>query len=621
MNLDILKFVNSPEKEKRSPYPERPIIGVDKEIDNLESIIGNPEKRLNITEKEKIELISFENEMGGKLEQIDKIKINSTMFYGEYFLTAEGKEDFKNIVGMEIDGQSCDAINIFLLENRQVLAKIKGKDIDELTGRAASFVDKNLKEKLISTIKEDGEIDFSIVDNPNRIKILFNPENAFEKIQKLRELKRTFKKDTPVGDELMDIAKRKILQLYFKKINTLISSEASFAIWAKMLSEKIDPASLSQSEVNLTRTYPGITDFERMNARMDHFIYGVDEGFDDNGMKVQIGEKLKEYVIQIEEDFINSQIEKEQNITKKGIDSKKFTEKNISEQQFTAWVEEYLDKYDLKSVQLAAEYDPKRAGRAEDGKWQFVARDKYKQMSVSSKQGIVKSGTENKTIGAALATLLSHEMTHVLQAENRERIPLKLFRKIGGDRNEILSEAGAMEMENRATEGLFGYSKKSHPYYIHAMIERLNGGTYMDCVKKFYEKAMEGCRRIKNETEMDEVWLKNKSQYWLNEALTKTKRLFRGIDSFDSKTSYLANSKDTVYAEQVIFMEKLRERGLEKLAFIGGVNVSSIAVLLELGLFDINSVLLPDLEYVKNIWNEKKSNYLLENSEAETLDK
>ncbi len=70
----------------------------------------------------------------------------------------------------------------------------------------------------------------------------------------------------------------------------------------------------------------------------------------------------------------------------------------------------------------------------------------------------------------------------------------------------------------------------------------------------------------------------------------------------------LTKSKDTVYIEQAIIMEKLKENGLENCAFVKDVNLDMLANLMEIGLIDLKDMEKLDFSFILNLWEKKNTN-------------
>jgi hypothetical protein len=486
-----------------------------------------------------------------------------------------------------------------------------------LAGKSATFNDEKIAELVGKTVDENGEIRMDDLENPSRIKIILNPVDALEKIQKLRQFKNKIslrskdqiQVEAPVSTE---IAKEKIKDLYRKKTNVMIVNQVASGVWANELASSLGNEQLTEEERKLRETVPGLLKFEEIFSRFDRFIHGAASEYDEDGMRKQVGRDLLEYIKEIEGDYLRNQLKKDELIMGKGLDSEKIKEKDIDVETFSQWAEELLDFYGEKSIYPAEEYDPKRSGPAADNKWQFVAREQYESMAVNSKQKVIKSGTKSKTITETLGTLLGHEFTHFIQAKNKQKVPLRLFSdKLGGFRSEVFAEGGAMSIENEVSKELFGYEGDAHPHYIKAMVKKLEGGTYLDCVKAFYDSGLTGIKKKADSGMMGKESFVEEVKNLLNLAINRAKRLFVGDDHLDRSGIYLTKSKDTVYAEQVIVMKKLRESGLEKCAFVSGINLDTLAVLAEIGLIDLEKIEKPSLDFIRITWEKEKSKYTL----------
>ncbi len=137
-------------------------------------------------------------------------------------------------------------------------------------------------------------------------------------------------------------------------------------------------------------------------------------------------------------------------------------------------------------------------------------------------------------------------------------------------------------------------------------------GTYLDCVKEYYETLIAVKKKKRGIINKDEFQkeLRKKIKVSINSA----KRLFRGGIDFDSDSKYLSKSKDTVYLEQFFLAQEMREAGLEKYAFLGGVNLRTIKDLLEIGVLKQDDI--QELKFsAMDIWNRIKDKYKLKNEE------
>jgi len=268
-------------------------------------------------------------------------------------------------------------------------------------------------------------------------------------------------------------------------------------------------------------------------------------------------------------------------------------------------------QYDQKSSMPAEEFNSKRKGAAPDGKWQFVMSDGYGSMSVNKSQNIIKAPTRDRSAHELISVMLGHEFSHFIQSLNQSKIKLKLYDEIGGNRRMVLAEGAAMLMQKEISEQLFGFSELPKPNYVKAMSEKNNGGNYLDSVKAYYECSL----RIYFATaeNMDPMVLQEKAKELLRISVRGCKRLFRTGESLEAREAVLSKSKDTVYLEQLMVMEQLKEAGLEKFALVRGLNLDSLFILLKDGFIEEDDIETLNLNFIKNIWEKIKGNFAIEN--------
>jgi hypothetical protein len=618
MKFEEINLVSQKLPEKKKLYPERAYSRVSSSIERLKKLENGEIEKIELSPEEREQLMEFENGLGERLEKIDEIKINTVEFFPKYFLDIQGKSIFKLQTGMEIEGDNEEDVRNFLCVHRQELDALDGKILADLAGKSKKFVQEQLLEKISSTMKSDGEIDINVEENPTRVGIVLNPENAMEKIKQFRKFKQELKNIIAKcdGAEEMNgslIAKEKVLNLYRKRINELIVGIFPCAVQIKEMANLVGEEILTEDEKEILTQFPGMQNFVAAYSRYDRFVHGVDEGKNEKGNDLQVGENFLHYADEVEAEALECEKSKRKNVAEKGLDYEKiFTERNVKKETFVQLAEEILEKYGQKSVEPGESYDPKRKGSATDGKWQVVARDENKNMGAYGKSKTIKLVTRDRTVRDLMGTLVGHEEVHFLQALNREKIPLRLFHKIGGDRMGIFEEGGAMMMENEVTSELFGTKSLPIVHYVRAMEKRLQGGSYLDCVKAYHESSLKLLRINMEGIEFEDEKFKEESKRLLGVAIRGTDRLFPSGDDYKNSPSTLARSKDTVYLEQFVLMNKLKENGMEKYAFMVGLNLDSMAELMEMGMLDAKNIELLDMSFIMEKWNEIKKDFALE---------
>lgn len=598
---------------KKSLYPERASSGLDETIEDLKKIEEGGAEKEELSEEEKKEVLAHENKLGEYLEKIYEIKVPSSTVYLDYFLTEAGQNDFQKTMGFPIEGTSVEDLRVFFGKNRKALEGLESKIRSPFLGRASSYAEKKLQEILKSRILADGSIDIENIPAPQRTYLVLNPANALEKISGFRN----FKKNLRIQEEELESqnnskinsAKRGILEIYRRRVNEIIASFYGIAISVAKLKEALGEDALSEEEKKLLENFAGLGKADANYSRFDKFIHGAENTYNEEGMREQISEEIKQYADEIEKIEIDTELHKKEAVERKGLNYEMLMEESVDASHFGAIAEEILEHYGQKSTSPSQEYSPDRVGPAPDNKWQFVSRPEYKSMSVTSLQKVIKSGIANKSMHESIAILGGHEIEgHFVQALNRTCVPLRLSAKIGTDRTYIFSEGGAMFAQDQVTQQAFGFRTVPHPHYIRAMIAKLEGGNYLDCIKTFFESAAKLTRAKKEAGIINTEEEIRESEANLKLAINRARRLFKDNVDLSERTSVLTKSKDTVYLEQLILMEKLKKHGLEKYAFVGGASLKTLVLLNKLGLANLNTIKKPDY-YSLQIWDRMKDNY------------
>ncbi len=605
-------------KKEKKLYPERAFSSVEESIKRLKKLETGEIKITELSAEERSEILSFENELGAELEEIFKIKVNSTVIYPEYLLTNQGKAFFRSCTGFDVEGEDLESIEKFLYRSRGKIESISGIQLKELEGQLKKYSEDVLVEKITAKMSDSGEIGITGLETFQPFTIVLNPEDALAKLQKLRNFKQSLKKVTTEdeGEFVTDNYKSAlsaVLEQYRLRVNELIVDQFGHVACTKMLADKIGKENLSEEEANLLQQFSGLSEFVSVYSRFDKLVFGAAEDADEKGNYQQVGKKLEEYAVEMERKYIENERTKKQKATEKGLDFNKITKKNISKDIFAKYAEVFLERYNQKSSQPAENFDPKRKGPAPDGKWQFVISDGYNSMEVVGKQKIIKAPTRDGSVQDLISVMLGHEFTHFIQALNQSKIKLKLYDSVGGDRRLVLAEGAAMSAQKLISEEIFGFSVLPKPNYVKAMTAKLNGGTYLDCVKVYYECSL----KIYLETteKKDEALLKEKAKELIGVSIRSCKRLFRTGEQLNAKSSILSKSKDTVYLEQIVVMDRLKEAGLEKYALVKGLNLDSLFVLLKNGFIEKNEIEALDLNFVRKAWDEMREKFLLNNEE------
>jgi len=389
----------------------------------------------------------------------------------------------------------------------------------------------------------------------------------------------------------------------------MLAEQFSLILCVKDIASSLGEEGLSEEENSLLQISFGFFNSERSLSRYDKFLFGATGKKDEGGMRQQIDKNLLDYAQKIEKDYIINALDVKKLVESKGLDYEKISKPSLSLEETTQIATETLAAYNLLSSLPAEDYDPDREGPAPDKKWQFVARAEYKIFSVNGEQKRIKSGIGKQSVIDVFGNLCAHEIDgHVIQHENKSTIPFRLFKKIGAGRNALFAEGGAMFNQDLICQKLFGFRNIPHAHYVKAMTKKLEGGTYLDCIKTFFDS----CQRItlleKENGQLIEEKFLSETKENLKLAINRTRRFFLAPTNLNTSSNYLTKSKETVYLEQLLLLEKLKESGMEQLAFVGGANLPTLVSLGKLGVLDIEKIKKPSYPYLKD-WEKIKDNY------------
>lgn len=610
---------------KGSLYPERASFGVETQIDKLQELESGELKKAELSEDEKKEILDFENSLGERLLEGKNIETFSGTFYSDYFVTEKGKKEFREIAGFDVEGETAQEVSSFLEEKRSELGKINSENIKKLCEDSRKYVDESLARSLANQIGENGELNISNVVIPTKTSLLLTPENALKKILSLRSFKKELKEIAVKLEEnendSSDFLKAKagILELYRRKVNEMIAESYYFSSLVLNLHDNFGGNGLSKEEKELLDFFGEKQQAERNYSRFDKFIHGASNEYDEQGMKRQVGSELLSFVEKLEGDYIENELTKNEQVRSRGLDPEKIFKKNISSDVFSGWANEVLELYGQKSQYPPSDYKITRAGAAPDDKWQFVARSDFGGMEVKLDQKVIKSPTEDKSIFDTITKLLAHEIEgHFVQGMNSSRVGLRLLSEIKGDRLSLFSEGGAVFIQNKVSQSAFGVKGLPLPHYIRAMAKKSEGGNFLDCIKAYHDSSMKLIRAKKDKSLISDEEFTKEAKSKIKTAIGSSRRLFKIGSSLDSDSGMLSRSRDTVYVEQVLLMDKLEKARMTKYAFIGGANLDMLIILAENGLLDLDKIEWPKM-YSLEYWERVKNNYVAKSETSTTI--
>ncbi|MFA5994037.1 MAG: hypothetical protein WC823_03700 [Parcubacteria group bacterium] len=603
-------------EEKTHRYPERASFGIGEKVAKLKKLESGELGKLELSETERKELLHFENTLGEKIENIFLTKTKSTFFYLEYLTTADGKKEFLDTVGVAVEGETLTEIEAFLFAHRNDLKNVAAKKRTALSGKSRTFSDGRMLEKIESNLDADGNLgSLEQIQFSKKINLVLDPGISLEKVKGYRDLKKEIKEQEEqllVESGNLAEAKRKILKLYRERINISLASLFGDAVVIDQMKEAIGDEALSAEEQELLNLFPGLSSADKNYSRLDLLQHGGSRQ-ENAAWATQITPEISSYANGLEKKYVENMLQEEAKMKEIGLDQKKvMLDKSISADEYREMVNELLDHYNLRSDLAEDIYDSDRIGPAPDNKWQFIARAETKSMSVNGGQKVIKSGDQAKSAYDAVAVLLAHEIEgHVLQAENRAGLQLRIMEKVGLGRSGIISEGGAMYNQDLISRRAFNTQSLPHVHYVRAMLKKIEGGNFLDCVKEFYQSAIKAEKIKKDLGFMDEAGYENKVKSHLKLALDRVGRLFNRGSSFDAGDGRLADSSNTAYLEQKILLDELEKSDAIKYAFVGGVGLDALVALAELGLIELDKIKEPEY-YSLHIWEKIKDRYALD---------
>lgn len=591
MSIEYSKNNSATPEQKLTLYPERPSYSAQillYEIAQYES--GEREKEI-LSDEEKQNLIEFETPFVEKLSEYYKLATGKKMLYPEYFDTPEGQAALKAIPEFtSLDG------DIDIRGNIAILRTLKPSIIKDLVDKSTTWNTNIMVETLSQQINPDtGELDIEGIENPEKLTYIQYPDSLITKIEGLGEIRKELKQkrsdlyaeEANANNESRALIHAKIfrVQALIKKINVIIA-------------ETKEEETFLQSEKSNTPHKPPY--------KLDKFIYGVSTLDTNTGNYKQVDNHLLLMADEIAE--LNKSInqEKSQILLEKNLDQEKLEEKNITPEMAKQYLDQILASYDLLSEYPADAEQVAKNIKPADNKWRCYIRAGKSTLEMESKSKTLLLPAINMDIQKLITKAATHEIIHILQRENTAQIGLPLYThssQIAGDRAELFQEGGAMYYQDQISQELFGFDSPPGPHYLRAMATKQSGGTYIDCVKTYYESI----RSLQSE-QVSSAKLKE----FIKTALSSSTRLFRN-SSFDNTDTQISNTKDTVYLEQKAVVEEiLKYPKLKNIILVSGINLETAREMIQFGLLDLNSLRIPN-NSAQKLWEQLRPNYTLDN--------
>lgn len=585
------------EKEIIRLYPHRPGVGLDPYLEVLQA-----EPKVRLTADERNEVLRFESvlargqveeqlmvefpETFGGLEPVWRMKVKSTDFALEYFLTEEGQKNLGELLQISADSLGFENVNqarnfLFGLD----YARIPAEKLDALAGKSVRFGQKQMVDAFSAS-------DFVRVDEvpiPTMTTVVRNPADLATKAKRLYEVKETLKTVSANLGERTDsvaVAERALVTVYARRVNELLAAEIYPAAVALITQQSVVPTTEGQAAVEILQANLVLGGFiegrdrHAMLARLDKFANGAGENFDSKGNLTPISREsatLGEEMRNSRPTWDNAEM------TAFGVSQGELDQIRVGFEEMQSWVKDVLRVQGRLSSQTT--YDPDREGRAEDGLWQVVPENSKGNLAANRRQWVVKvPGDFDRPIASVTPPgaipVIQHEFAHVAQIENKQLMGLVLLENIDSDRSSIMAEAGAVNEERRAL-AMFGRERPTNPHYLAAVERRIEGGTLPECAQSFYESLMAT-------DPLQDTYAAAKL------AFDRTARIFRGGGRYDSDSSSVTDSQPLVYLEQELLARQLENRGLEQFLMVSGLSVQTLAELHAVDLIDSRKIEFPE---------------------------
>lgn len=203
---------------------------------------------------------------------------------------------------------------------------------------------------------------------------------------------------------------------------------------------------------------------------------------------------------------------------------------------------------------------------------------------VNDKQRIVKVRAGMERTLLTVLPIITHEVGHVIQHENKRAIgDLAIMKHIGIDRASEQFEAGGKWQEKVAREGLTGESKTTvaGTGYYNMLEVKSKGGSFGECVEAYFTSLRAAAPDMSIKDAVDQ-------------AVNRAQRVYReGGYEYAKNTEIVTNSQPLFYLEQQLIYENLEEEHRD-LLLIGGITLRNLIGLQREGLVDLHKMTIPE---------------------------
>lgn len=608
-------------------------------------------KRLMHGEIEPVELdpealervAQLEGELGAELEAISSRSEKVFSLYPEYFLTSEGAQHYKKLFASDEPEHATQVANYqdqlhvvqpgtteeakrTLLRLSAELDATSAQTKKEIFGASLAYA----RTRFV-TEYEAAQGDLSKVSDVNRLSIVTKPEELLAKVKELRAFKqklRSIEGESADSDTSEMRARQAVRRLYQRRANLMIASSFDSVALVAQKRAVVGAERLSSAEQEIL-TLTGVTgmsseQLQRSLDRYDKFTYGAtrDYAVRRNPIteeplpadRVQVSQEMHAKADAALQFYLTDRLKNLDGSTYKerGLDRAKVDAKTFSAEELENVVRQLLREYGLES---SDPYDPETPEKLpSDGKLRVYRDPARETMAVGDSLTVFIPAKLKTSIERGLPTAM-HELTHGLQKVARHKASkreLRIFRKLGVGRSEIVVEGGAMLTEWRVRQELFGTAGQPFPYYITGMSERLRGGSFKDVFKAMDDQAMRVVEAEHQAGIVSDDKLQAKRLEMHNFIFPRAMRFFANAIPLDSRVPYFRTSKESVYIEQEDFMRQLTEAGVEDFHYLH-VHPDAARDLVESGLWqvDFKNIQKLDLADVRKLWDGERDKYAL----------
>jgi hypothetical protein len=580
------------------PYPPRPGVGLEfAELDDLvqTEALAAAETQATLAFEHQLyqgkldpaqfpkatKYLGEQAELGHPVPAFEAIwqkKANTTTLGLQYYSTAAGRQQLRELTGHELQAQSPDEVAQEL--SSLTIATIASEKLDKLEAASVGHEEAQATEAFIA-----GSFSGNNVPEPRFLTIHKNPAVILEKARGYRQLKMYYRavlrdlQDEAEDSSGVTEAKRFITQLYRRRINGFIASNNVaayiFAHQAKLSTQPEHQALLTELEsvVPVLFSSSNAEDASRVLVRMDRYNHGVAR--DENGDFTWLSQEAAALA-----DQTTSKPTPVDRDLYQDLDPTLLATTKITGATFGAWLRDIVQSYNLLSEQT--EWSSERQGPASDGKWQVVVDAKFKSLAVNDKQRVLKVPAKETTLLQGIA-VGNHEITHIFQNHNKRLIgSLALMQRIDIENISEQAESGGLWQEREARQLLTGVQAVdvNGTGYLAALRAKADGQPFGAVVKAYYEDL-----RLRNPNE--------EPTKMAAQAVNRVRRIYRsGGFEYAQQLPRLTNTQPLNYLEQGLIYQNLPSEH-RQLLFIGGVSIANLVKLSQVGLVDIHKMFIP----------------------------